>query len=460
MVTINGIGPGKSPEEVVYIIDRLEGCGYEAFAVGGCVRDSLMGNEPEDWDICTSALPEETAEVFKGGRIIETGLKHGTITLMLNHKPYEVTTYRVDGAYSDNRRPDAVEFVRDLKEDLARRDFTINAMAYNPRRGVIDCFGGLADLHDGVIRCVGDADKRFKEDALRIMRALRFASTLRSPDLAGFHIQEDTGIAIRNNVKLLKNISAERVARELNKFVLGGNIVAAAFDSPEILFEVIPELKPARGFEQNNHRHCMDVFGHVLWSVSYAPEEIPLRLTMLLHDVAKPFCYTEDEEGTGHFHGHQQLGSEMAKTILSRLKYDNETIDTVVQLILRHDDEIPPDRKPVRKFLNRLGEKRLRQLIEVKRADVNAQAPQRRDGALKALDRVEELIDEIIGQRQCFSLEDLAVNGRDLISIGITEGVEIGDILNMLLNMVMDETAGNDRDELLKIAGEWRRGQP
>ena len=437
------------PDEVQYIINTLESNDYEAYAVGGCVRDSLLGKEPQDWDICTSALPEQTQKVFAEQHIIETGLKHGTITLMLNRKPYEITTYRVDGKYTDNRRPDKIKFVNVLKRDLARRDFTINAMAYNTKTGLVDYYGGQQDLQQRLIKCVGNPNKRFQEDALRIMRALRFASKF------GFTIESGTAQAMNENKKLLNNIASERIANELNKLIIGGGARNIISEHIQVIGIIIPELIPTIGFEQNNPYHCYDVFNHILYSIENAPKDVVIRLTMLLHDIAKPKCYTETDDGIGHFYGHPQESSDMAKAILSRLKYDNETIKAVTQLVLYHDSEITR-RQHIKRLLNKIGEERFRQLIEVKRADTMAQAANVHNDKLNILNELLISTDEIIEQQQCFSLKDLAVNGRDLIEAGISEGAEIGVILNRLVDMVIDEEVANDKEVLLGLARKLR----
>ena len=436
----------KLPDEVNYIIDTLESKGYEAYAVGGCVRDSLLGKEPQDWDVCTSALPEQTMECFDGRHIIETGLKHGTVTLMVDHAPFEITTYRVDGKYTDNRRPDNVRFVNVLKRDLARRDFTISAMAYNPKTGLVDYYNGRQDLAEGKIKCVGNADKRFREDALRIMRALRFAS------LFGFTIEENTARAMHENRKLLRNIAAERIASELNKLLMGDGVCELLSAHFPVLAEIVPELEQTAGFEHNNKHHCYDVLTHILRSVDAAPKDLVIRLTMLLHDVAKPRHYTESDDGAGRFYGHAQDGSDTAREILHRLKYDNDTIKAVVMLVLYHDTAVEPEGKNVKRWLNKIGAERLRQLLEVKRADAMAQSEAYRREKLDRLDEASALIDEIIAQQQCFSLKDLAVNGRDLIGAGIGEGSGIGSVLNRLLDMVIEGEAENDKAALLEIA--------
>jgi len=506
------------PEEVRYIIGRLEVNGFEAYAVGGCVRDAVLGVIPEDWDICTSALPEQTARCFDGYNIIETGLKHGTITLRVNHKSYEITTYRIDGVYSDNRRPDNVEFTNDLKNDLSRRDFTINAMAYNPRTGIIDYFGGMSDIECRIIRCVGDANKRFKEDALRIMRALRFASVMATTRHCGldpqshedmdeanvghkseghrgsdllcrppvsstrhcgldpqshedmddvnegqnrshcFNIEQDTSEAIFRNKELLNNIAAERVAVELNKLIVGEGAGEVLLSYIPVFEVFIPEIANIAGFKQNSKYHYLDVWEHTVKSVVNAPKDVCLRLTMLLHDIAKPQCYTE-VDSVGHFYGHPQLSSDMARVILNRLKYDNDTIKTVTTLILYHDTDIEPNAKHIKRWLNRIGEQKFRQLLAVKRADSMAKVEEHRDIQLKQFDEVLQVLDEVIKEQQCFSLKDLAVDGRDLIAIGITEGSEIGTTLNRLLDMVIDGEIENEKETLLIAANNGKESR-
>ena len=434
------------PTEVQYIITTLESAGFEAYAVGGCVRDSLLGKEPQDWDICTSALPEQCIETFSDQRIVETGLKHGTITLMLNEKPFEITTFRVDGKYTDNRRPDKVKFVTVLKRDLARRDFSVNAMAYNPKTGVMDYYDGQQDLENRLIKCVGNADKRFREDALRIMRALRFASSF------GFSIEENTARAMFDNRKLLQNIASERIVIELNKLIMGDAVFELLTDHLPVIFEIIPELEPTAGVEQNNSYHCFDVLTHILKSVDAAPKNLIIRLTMLLHDIGKPHCYTESEDGIGHFYGHQQKGSDMARDILARLKYDKDMIKTVTELILYHDQDIEPRCKHIKRWLNKIGETRIRQLLEVKHADAAAQSETHRQIKAEKLKAIPPLIDEVISQQQCFSLKDLAVNGRDIINANLAEGTQIGVMLNRLLEMVINEEVENEREVLMEIA--------
>jgi len=434
------------PDDVQYIITKLEDSGFEAYAVGGCIRDSLMDKEPKDWDVCTSAFPEQMMDVFKNERIVETGLKHGTITILLNDSSYECTTYRVDGKYTDNRHPDKVKFVDVLKRDLARRDFTINAMAYNPKTGLVDYYTGQQDLENEIVKCVGNPNKRFKEDALRIMRALRLASEI------GFSIDNDTAQAMVDNKGLLSNISVERIAAELNKFIVGENADVLIMNHQAIFTEIIPDLTPTIQFEQNTPYHCYDVFTHTIQSVKNAPPNVTIKLTMLLHDIGKPSCYTEDENGDGHFYGHAAVSAETAEQVLKRLRYDNDTIDTVKNLVLHHGTELLACNKNIKRWLNRIGEEQLRQLIQVKKADAMAQAYEHGEQKLVMLEKVNIMLDDILEQQQCFSLKDLVVNGRDMIEFGIVEGKQIGTTLNKLMDMIIDEELENERDALLEKA--------
>ncbi|MCL2670608.1 MAG: HD domain-containing protein [Clostridiales bacterium] len=435
----------KLPDAVQYILHTLQAAGYDAYVVGGCVRDGALGKAPKDWDICTPAPPNKTMQCFDGQHIIETGLQHGTVTLMLHHAPYEITTYRVDGSYSDHRRPDNVEFVSSLKTDLSRRDFTINAMAYHPDTGIVDYFGGMKDISAGIIRCVGDANRRFREDALRIMRAMRFASAL------SFAIDEKTATAMHDNRALLQNIAVERIANELNRMLLGDGAGDIMRNHLSVLAEILPELVPTIGLSHNNPYHSHDVLNHILCSVEHAPKEPVIRLTMLFHDLGKPYCYTE-EDGIGHFYGHPKVSAELAEAILARLKYDNETKRAVTELVLYHDAPMLPDRKHIKRWLCRIGEERFRQLIEVKRADALAQSVLGRREKLDTLDAIAKLADEIVAQQECFSLKDLAVNGNDLLSLGFTAGAALGEMLNRLMDMVIDEQVKNDKAALLTFA--------
>lgn len=432
------------PSKVEFIINTLEKNGYEAYVVGGCVRDSLLGKEPHDFDICTKALPSQTKECFKEYNIIETGMQHGTITVIIDHQPYEITTFRVDGEYLDNRHPNKVNFVTNLKEDLARRDFTINAMAYNKKTGLVDFFDGQNDLQNKKIKCVGDSAKRFNEDALRIMRALRFASVY------GFTIDEDTKKSIHYYKHLLKNIAVERINVELCKLLCGYGVEHILLNYQDVLGVFIPEIYPLIGLKQNNPYHIYDVWGHIVKTVVNSPKDITIRLTMLFHDIGKQKCYTEDENGIGHFYGHELYSCEIAIEIMKRLKFDNNTINQVKKLILYHDAEIKPKSKYIKRWLNKIGEERLRQLLLVKRADTLAKSDLYKKECLGNLSEISECIDYVIANGLCFNTKDLAISGRDLIDIGVKQGAIIGDILNNLTKMVIDEEIQNEKTVLLK----------
>lgn len=438
------------PVDVVKIIDKLAEKGFEAYTVGGCVRDSLLDKKPEDWDICTSALPDQVKEVFDGYLVIETGLKHGTVTIRLNHQSYEITTYRVDGEYLDNRRPQSVNFVSSLKEDLARRDFTINAMAYNSAKGLEDYYEGCKDLKNKVIRCVGNPDERFNEDALRIIRALRFASVL------GFNIEKETTRSIHKNKGLLDNIARERINLELRKLLCGKGVKKVLLEYSDVLAAIIPELAPMFGFKQNNPHHKYDVWEHTVVAIDNSTNDVMIRLALLLHDIAKPECYTCDEKGIGHFYSHGEFGSQIAKNVLRNLKFDNETINHIFQLVKYHDADISDKNKFIKKWLNKLGEIQFKRLLKVKYADVMGQSDYLREEKLKIIDNIENNLRQVLEEKQCFNLKDLAVNGRDLIVIGIDDGRKIGEILNWLLEQVIENKLENKKNILLGAIKDMR----
>ena len=431
------------PSSVQKIINVLQSNGYEAYVVGGCVRDSLLGKAPHDWDITTNALPDQTMKCFDDYKIIETGLKHGTVTVMIGNEPFEITTYRIDGEYSDNRHPDTVKFVSNLKEDLSRRDFTINAMAYNPSDGLIDYFNGQIDLQSKAIRCVGNPNTRFQEDALRIMRAIRFASVY------GFCIQTATAQAINDNKELLDNIAMERINVELSKMICGKGAKRMLLQFSNIISLIIPEFKDCLKFNQNNPYHYLNVWEHTVESINQAPSNNVLRLTMLFHDIGKPLCYSEDENHIGHFYGHPQISSDIAVEVLKRLRYDNYTLMRVRDLISYHDADILPKNKSVKRWLNKIEEETFRQLLDVKRADIKAQVEEYKDDRLKVLDDVENCLNQVLEQRQCFCIKDLMVNGHDLMSLGIPEGQKIGITLHNLMDMVINDEIENDKEKLL-----------
>ena len=428
------------PEYVKKVLETLETAGHEAWCVGGCVRDILLGRVPEDWDVTTSAMPEETMAAF-GQNAFPTGLQHGTVTVRADHKSVEVTTYRVDGAYHDHRRPDSVTFTRSLEEDLRRRDFTVNAMAVNLRGELRDLFGGQEDLKNGILRCVGDPDRRFREDALRILRGLRFAAVL------GFSMDPATGESIRRNRELLGEIAAERIQVELMKLLAGQNAAEVLRQYPDVVGVFWPEVLPMVGFDQKNIHHCYDVWEHSLHAVAAVPGDPVLRCAALLHDIGKPNCFTVDEKGVGHFYGHSAISRELADRMLRRLKCSTVFRETVVRLVDWHDRDIPRTDKAIRRALGKLGERDLRRLIALKRADNLAQAPEFHDRQ-QELDKGESILDRLLAEEACFSLRQLAVNGKDLTEIGLS-GPVVGQVLKKLLDAVVDGDLPNDRQTLL-----------
>lgn len=432
----------KLPENVSYIISKLEDAGFEAYAVGGCVRDSILGREPDDWDITTSAAPLQVKKLFN--RTIDTGIQHGTVTVMLNRVGFEVTTYRVDGEYEDGRHPKDVKFTSSLIEDLKRRDFTINAMAYNDKNGLVDEFGGRADLDGGIIRCVGKAEERFAEDALRIMRAVRFSAQL------GFTIEDRTAGAIVELADRLKNISAERIQTELVKLVTSPNpdYIKIAYDLG-VTRIILPELDDAFETLQNNPHHMYTVGEHIVRCMSNVRNDKALRIAALLHDIGKPLTRTTDKKGIDHFHGHVELSEEMALKILRRLKFDNDTISKVSRYIRYHDCDIEPTHKAVRRAVSKIGEEYFGQVLEIKQADILAQSYYRREEKLALLSKVVSIYNEIKEENQCVSLKTLAVDGSDLIGLGIPAGRKIGEILNALLEDVLQNPEHNTREHLL-----------
>lgn len=426
------------PEKVKYIIQTLREHGYEAYAVGGCVRDSILGRKPEDWDITTSAKPEETKALFK--RTFDTGIEHGTITVLLDKEGFEVTTYRIDGKYEDSRHPLEVQFTRNLKEDLLRRDFTINAMAYNDEEGIVDIFGGMRDLEEKTIRCVGNAAERFGEDALRILRAVRFAAQL------DFKIEEETRRGITKLAPTLQNISAERIQVELVKMLVSPNpgLIRMAYELG-ITKVILPEFDRMMKTEQETPHHCYSVGEHTVKTLENIRADKVLRLTMLLHDVAKPQMKIVDENGRAHFKLHDIEGEKKAKQILKRLKFDNDTLRKVTKLIFYHDYRMPAKMKNVRRAMNKIGEDLFPLYMEVRMADTLAQSDYKREEKLENLAGIRECYEKILKQKQCVSLKDLAVTGSDLIALGMKPGKEIGETLNELLELVLEKPEYNTK---------------
>ncbi len=430
------------PPYVLHVTERLEACGFEAYVVGGCVRDCLMGHRPADWDVCTAATPEEVLRVFKRFHVIKTGLKHGTLTVRSHHQNVEVTTFRLDGGYSDNRHPDAVTFVSRVEEDLARRDFTINAMAYSPTRGLVDAFGGQQDLKAGLIRCVGEPDARFHEDGLRILRALRFAARF------GFALERETAYSIRRNRHLLAHISAERLFKELKGILCGAGVRDILLAFPEVFTEFMPQLAPMVGCEQHNPCHLYDVWTHTAHAVAAIRPEESLRLAMLLHDAGKPATFTRGEDGVGHFYDHPCLSARLAEEVLLALKSDNATLEEVKTLIRYHDADLPTTRPGMRRLVGKLGEALLPRLFEVKAADMAGQSDYNRAARLAALRAARELFEDVCAEQHAFTVKDLALNGRDLMQMGMQPGPAIRQVLEALLEEVQEERLENTPDAL------------
>ena len=436
------------------LISLLISAGYKAYAVGGCVRDSIIGREIGDIDIATSATPDETERLLSenGIRYVETGLKHGTICAVLNSIPYEITTFRKDGVYLDNRRPVSVEFVDDLKEDLSRRDFTVNALAYNDYEGVVDVFGGRNDIEKRIIRAVGNADKRFNEDALRIMRALRFASVL------GFDIEEDTKQSIIRNKELLLNIASERIFSELRKLLLGKGAEKILLEYREVIAVIIPEIKHSFDFPQNSKWHIYDVYTHIVKSVAVAPKKDYLRLALLFHDIGKPFCKTTDENGQDHFKGHPAVSAEMAEKALKRLKVSNDIYDKVITLIEFHDLHITHKPSNIKRWLRKLGENLIFDFIDLKIADLQTHNLELSASEIEELIEIRELTLEIIKSGEPYKISDLKINGNDLKTVGY-EGRDIADELDNLINIVSNNPSSNTRDKLMQQAEKDKNNQ-
>ena len=434
------------PQEVKNVLLRLESAGFAAYAVGGCVRDTLRGVTPHDYDITTAARPEVVLALFEG-YAIPTGLQHGTVTVRQNGQSFEVTTFRADGPYTDHRRPDSVAFSESLEEDLQRRDFTVNAMAMDVRGQVYDFHGGEADLRAGILRCVGDAEQRFNEDALRILRCLRFASVL------GFAIEPKTAAAVENCAPLLRHIAAERIREEMTKLLCGEQATEILLRYPAVFAVFLPEILPCVGFDQQNVHHLYDVWQHTAHAVDHAPPDPLLRWTLLLHDLGKPECFTVDEAGQGHFYGHDDLGAQLAADIAQRLRFDKKSSERMALLIARHMRQIEPTDKAVGRVLRQLGEEALRQLLAVKRADASACHP---DFAWQTghLDAVEAVLDRLLTKDTCFTLRDLAIDGHDLMALGL-QGSAIGQALNAALDAVVEGELPNEREAMIR----WIKGK-
>lgn len=433
------------PENVNRIIHILEENGHDAYAVGGCVRDTLLGREPQDWDITTAATPGQVKALFS--HTIDTGIQHGTVTVMMDHVGYEVTTFRIDGEYEDSRHPKEVTFTSNLVEDLKRRDFTINAMAYNERTGLVDAFDGMGDLKRKVIRCVGSPRERFTEDALRMLRAVRFAAQL------GFDVDEATAAAIGDLAPTIAKVSAERIQVEMVKLLTSAypQRIRTAYELG-LTKVFLPEFDAMMETNQVNKHHMYSVGEHTIHALECCRPDKVLRLTMLLHDVAKPVCISIDENGQNHFHRHPQVGAEMARSILRRLKFDNDTTDRVCKFVLEHDDRPQISEHAVRRAMSRIGSDNMPMLFEVKRADALAQSMYRRQEKLSYIDLYEETYRRIVEEKQCVVKSDMAINGRDLIAMGMEPGKEIGRVLDELFEMVLCDPSMNRHDKLMEQA--------
>ena len=425
------------PNSVLELISKLEEAGFETWVVGGCVRDHLMGNVPHDYDCCTAAEPEAMQALFADRQLVLAGLKHGTVGVVTEAGVVEITTFRTEGGYLDSRHPDWVKFVRDVKEDLARRDFTVNAMAYSPRRGLCDPFGGQADLKNGLLRAVGDPVLRFREDALRILRGLRFAARF------GFQIEEATRTAMHTEIAGLDTLARERVLTELEGFLLAAT-ARDILDGAELLCRIIPELAPQLGFDQKNPHHEHDIFTHTAMVVERAPKEPVLRMAALLHDLGKPATFSLDEKGVGHFYGHAGLGAKMAEDILRRLKCSNALRDEVTWLIAHHMDRFPCEEKSARRCLSKHGLPRMERLTRLQMADFGGKVD---DGDL---DEWLGLLREVDAREGALTLKTLAVKGKDLIGLGIAPGKQVGELLNRLLDLVLAGELPNQREALLE----------
>lgn len=436
------------PKNVDTAINLLQSAGFEAYAVGGCVRDSLLGKTPNDWDITTSAKPEDMKSVFADFHCIDTGIKHGTVTVVIDGEPLEITTFRLDGEYEDNRHPKSVTFTSNLGADLGRRDFTVNAMAYSKMTGTVDLFGGQNDLKNKIIRCVGDPDRRFNEDALRILRALRFASAL------DFEIEEKTAQSLLKNCALLGNISEERIAKELLKLVCGKGAKRILTDFAPVLFESLPELQPMYKNSHDNPHHCYDIYEHTLIAVESIDPEPTLRFAMLLHDCGKPAVKKFDENGVAHFYGHQRISAEISAQILARLKVSNKFRDEILFLVSNHDRwELYENTEKMPRYLSKFGLDGVLKLLKVMRADVLAQSPEYRY-RLDQIADAEETAKNLAAQKPCLSLSELQINGRTLMDIGIPQGRKLGAVLAQLLDEVIDGVTKNTQEALTTRARE------
>jgi tRNA nucleotidyltransferase (CCA-adding enzyme) len=436
------------PDDVKVIMNRLNEYGFKSYVVGGAIRNSLLNIPVKDWDICTNAKPNEMLSVFKNFYTIETGIKHGTLTVVLNNINYEVTTFRVDGDYSDNRHPDSVEFVDDIVMDLSRRDFTINAMAYNETEGLIDPFGGQSHIIFKDIQCVGNPDDRFQEDALRMLRAVRFASQL------DFDIQLREIVSIKNNSNLIKNISNERIRDELVKILMSNDPSwgIGVLRNYGLMNLIIPKLEICFKCPQNNPFHIYDVGTHILTTLIDSPKDLNIRLALMLHDIGKPIAKIIDESGIDHFYEHEKVSANLAWDWMREYKFDNQTVDEVFELILWHDYFIDPSKRGVKKLLNNIGVDKTLKLLDIRVQDIKAQSVEFLKPRLEKIEKIRKEINEIVFKQEAFQIKDLKINGDDLIELGFKPSKELGECLNLLLDMVIENPEFNNKEKLLELA--------
>lgn len=439
------------PSQVRAVMAQLRDAGFEAYVVGGCVRDALLGLAPHDWDMTTNAAPDQMKEAvsFKS---IDTGLKHGTITFIVDGEPIEVTTYRTEGAYSDGRHPDSIEFATSIEEDLSRRDFTVNAMAWSDEAGLADPFDGMRDLRSGVLRCVGDANERFSEDGLRVMRALRFAA------FYGFAVEAGTARAVHEKRGMLSAVSEERICAELTKMMEahdGNHLASIVSQFSDVVFQIMPELRPCFGLEQENPHHDRDCWTHMVDVMAQVEPDSSLRLAALLHDVGKPSCKVKGPDGTAHYYGHAEVGARIAEALLSRLKFPRRIKDEVVFLVAQHDSWPAPTQRSARRFLARCGgEERARKLLALMKADRRAHAPGSVKGKFDDLEEFDALMETELEKDMAFTVKDLEISGRDLLEKGWAEGPGLGAELQRLFDLVLSGDLPNDRERLLEAADE------
>ena len=434
------------PVDVEFIIETLENSGFEAYIVGGCVRDAILNKIPDDWDVTTSAKPEQIKKCFSDFHLLDNGEKHGTIGVVINKTVYEITTYRIDGEYNDCRHPEKVEFTDDIISDLSRRDFTVNAIAYNNKTGFVDPFNGINDISLKAIRCVGNPDERFQEDALRILRAIRFSSVY------NFSIEVKTANSLIQNRQLLNKIAVERIATEFNKLICGVNVGYVLRRYKDVIAVFLPELVSTFNCDQNTPHHNKNVWKHTTASVANIVPDLLLRIVMLFHDIGKPMAKFTDQKGRDHFHKHPKFSAELTRTALERLKYPNNFIENVVTLVSIHDNRAIENKKQIKRLLNKIGEKNFEYLLKVQRADISAQSAFERESKLELVNNAEVLFNQILEEKECFTLKDLAVNGSDLLHMGVNKGIQIGYILNELLNNVIDGKVENEKAVLLEMA--------